>query len=96
MKQHNIKVFWQYYRSITAVNILFSAVMALITQNVFWMPILFTTIGIGAGILFFNYYFSNQYYFYHNMGYTRKKLAMNTFFVNLPIAAVVLALLIIA
>ena len=96
MAQHNTKVFWHYYRTITVVNVIFSVVMALFTQNIFWLPILFTTIGIGVGVLFFNYYFSNQYYFYHNMGYTRKKLVLNTLFVNLPMAAVVLTILLIA
>lgn len=95
MKQHNIKAFWHYYLTVTVVNVLFSAVMALFTQNVYWLPILFASIGIGTGVLFFNHYFANQYYFYHNLGYTRKKLALNTFFINLPIAIVVLAILLI-
>jgi hypothetical protein len=96
MAQLNIKAFLHYYKTITVINLVFSAIMALFTQNIYWFPILFSTFGIGVGILYFNYYFKNQYYFYHNLGYTRKKLALNTLFINLPISVVVLAIIVIA
>lgn len=95
MKQTNIKAFLHYYKTITAVNVIFSVIMALFTQNIYWLPILFSTFGIGVGVLYFNYYLKNQYYFYHNLGYTRKKLVLKTLFINLPISVVVLAILLI-
>ena len=91
MAQLNIKAFWEYYRTTTAINLAFSIIMAFFSQKAFWFPILFASFGIGVGILFFNYYYKKQYYFYHNLGYTQKRLALNTFFINLPIAAIMLA-----
>jgi len=89
MAQLNIRVFWAYYRATTAINLVFSIIMAFFSQKAFWFPIVFASFGIGVGILFFNYYYKKQYYFYHNLGYTRKRLALNTFLVNLPIAAII-------
>lgn len=88
-----MKAFWHYYRSTTGVNLAFSVMMAFFSQKAFWFPILFTTFGIGIGILYFNYYSKNQYYFYHNLGYTRLKLALHTFYINLPLAALILAII---
>ena len=93
MAQLNIRAFWQYYKITTAVNLVYSVLMALFIQKAFWFPILFASFGIGVGILFFNYYYKAQYYFYHNLGYTRKRLALNTFLVNLPIAVLLLAVI---
>jgi len=89
-----MKVFWHYYRIITLYNILFSIPTTLLTGNVYWLPILFCTFGMGAGILAFDYYFKQQYYFYHNMGLTRKKLTFMMLGVNTCIAAPALLLLI--
>ena len=93
MKQLNTRAFWQYYRTTIAINVMFSALMALFSLKAFWFPIQFTTFGILAGVLFFNYYYKQQYYFYHNLGYTRKQLVLNTFTINLPIAILLLALI---
>lgn len=93
MAQLHIRAFWQYYKTTTVINMVFSILMALFSQKAFWFPILFASFGIGVGVLFFNYYYKAQYYFYHNLGYTRKRLALNTFFVNLPIAVLLLALI---
>jgi hypothetical protein len=43
----------------------------------------------------YNFFFKDQYYFYHNMGYTKKKLALMTFGINLPTAAILLFLVLI-
>lgn len=96
MDQLNIKAFWHYYRIINIVNLVFSIMIAFFAQKAIWLPIVFSTIGIGAGILFFNYYFSPQYYFYHNLGYTRKKLALNTFCINLPLGVILLIIILLA
>ena len=90
-----MKTFWHYYRNINLVNILVSIFLAVFSQNIFWLPVLFGSFGIGIGILAFNYFFKHQYYFYHNMGYTKGQLALKTFYINLAIGAPVLALLII-
>jgi hypothetical protein len=90
-----MKAFWQYYLTVTLFNIIACIIAVAGTQNIYWLPVLFCTFGIAIGILVFNYFFKHQYYFYHNLGYTKQKLALKTLCINAIIAIPVLALLII-
>lgn len=95
MKHPNTKAFWLYYRITSIANLAFSAIFAAIKLDFIWLILIYGSFGTGAGILFFNYYYKNQYYFYHNLGYTRRKLAQNTFLVNIPILIIGLTLFLI-
>ncbi|MDV6166833.1 hypothetical protein R1T16_00245 [Flavobacterium sp. DG1-102-2] len=89
-----MKTFWHYYIKTTLVNLVASILLAFFSQNIYWLPILFATFGIALGILAFDYYYKHEYYFYHNMGYTRLTLALKTFYINLVIGVPVLTLII--
>jgi len=78
-----MRAFRHYYFTINLVNTCFSAITALITGRYIWFPILFCTIGIIAGVLFFNNFCRSQYYSYYNLGYTKQRLILTTFALNL-------------
>jgi hypothetical protein len=88
-----MRAFWNYYFTVNLVNFCFSAMAALISVNAKWLPILFCTAGIPVGILAYNTFFKNQYYFYHNLGYSRQKLAGMTFGFNLVPSLLLLIIL---
>ncbi len=72
----------RYYFTISAYNIVFSIICGIcigILRNSFpsflvWAIIIFFSIGSLAGILIFNTLTPNEYYCYHNLGYSRKML----------------------
>lgn len=96
MKQPKTRAFWHYYRITSIANLVYSSIFAAIKFDFIWLFLIYGTFGTGVGILFFNYYYKNQYYFYHNLGYTRRKLALNTFLVNIPLFIIGLILFIIS
>ena len=77
-----MRAFWNYYRTVNLLNILFS-IAAGFSGKFFWIPVMFCTAGLAFGIFAFNTFFRNQYYFYHNIGYTRLRLAKMMFIANL-------------
>ena len=90
-----MKLFFNYYKTVTLINLCFCLCAAILTLNVIWFPFLFCTLGIAVSMLGYNFFFKDQYYFYHNMGYTKKKLALMTFGINLLPAAILLFLVLI-
>ncbi len=88
-----MRAFWNYYFTINIVNCCFSLIVALVSAKAIWFPVLFCTMGIAVGTLAFNTFYKAQYYFYHNLGYTRKRLTFMTFVINL-FAGILMLLLI--
>ena len=84
-----MRAFWNYYRTVNLFNLVFSFA-AVISGKFIWIPVVFSTAGLAFGIFAFNTFFSSQYYFYHNIGNTRGKLAKMMFIVNLFPSAIVL------
>ncbi|MBE98959.1 MAG: hypothetical protein CMP77_03155 [Flavobacterium sp.] len=80
-----LRAFMQYYLAVNAVNISFCFLMLMFT-GLLWLPVLFCSIGIAVGIGSYNYFFSNQYYFYYNLGFTRRRLAIAVLACNFFIA----------
>ncbi|AWH85532.1 hypothetical protein HYN59_10605 [Flavobacterium album] len=88
-----MKAFWNYYITVNIVNCCFSLLVALFSLSAVWFPIIFCTIGIAVGIFTFNVFYKAQYYFYHNLGYTRQRLAFMTFGINLLPGLILLLLI---
>ncbi|WP_297332292.1 hypothetical protein [Flavobacterium sp.] len=86
------RAFLHYYIAVNSVNISFCLLMLMFT-NLMWLPFIFCTVGLAVGIVSYNYLFSNQYYFYYNLGFTRQKLAIAVLACNF-FAALLPALLI--
>ncbi len=52
--------------------------------------LIFGVFGTGLGVLAYNYFQKQQYYLYHNLGFTKRGLILKTWLVNLCITAVFL------
>jgi len=75
----------QYFITVNAFNLLFCAVLSIISGPAA-IPFIFCSGGLLAGLGLYHYYFKNQYYFYYNLGYTRTRLAFILLGVNILIA----------
>ncbi|WGK65791.1 hypothetical protein [Croceiramulus getboli] len=94
---------WKYYLDVTAYNTAISLLVGgwLAISNyslaigLLYGGFFFAVFGTGLGILAFNYFQSNQYYLYHNLGFTRKRLYLLSWLFNalLGIPLIVLALI---
>ena len=86
-----MRAFWNYYLTVNLFNIIFS-VAAGSSGKVVWIPVMFCTAGLAFGLFAFNTFFRNQYYFYHNIGYTKLRLAKMMFIANLIPSAILILL----
>ncbi|MEL7122673.1 MAG: hypothetical protein AAFO07_24715 [Bacteroidota bacterium] len=82
---------WKYYLDSTIFNLLFSILVALFF-GFFWGIILFASFGLIIGTICFAYFKKKEYYFYYNLGHTKKELILNNFKINMLIAIPLLAL----
>lgn len=80
-----MRAFFNYYFTVNLFNLI-ATVLFTMVASLYWLPILFCTFGLAAGLFAFEFFYKNQYYFYHNLGFTRKKLAVMTFSINAVIA----------
>ena len=84
----------QYYFDTTLFNLGFSVLISAYGGPL-WGAISFATFGTLIGFLVFAYFKNNEYYFYHNLGYTKKALMVKVWSINLSIAILLIALLVI-
>lgn len=85
-------VFWVYYKTVNLFNLIACILLAFIS-GLIWFPVLFCTVGLAIGFFAYNFYFKDQYYFYHNLGYTKKKLMVMMLVINAVIAIPLLVLI---
>ncbi len=92
--------FTRYYLELFIYNLSFSIVFALLkgamsglVPGVTWGVVCFALFGVFISERVFTYFKKKEYYFYHNMGYTRKTLLLKTWGVNMLIALPVILIL---
>lgn len=85
-----IKVVFKYYCDVNFFNLIYSCLFGVLFLNFFLVPIIFGSVGTVLGILSFNYFYNNEYYFYHNLGFTKKKLNLTVLFLNVCTLIIVL------
>ena len=75
----------KFYQDITIYNLGFSILIGLYTSFL-WGLAIFCTVGMFIGLVVFEAFRKNQYYFYYNMGVTKKRLLIYTWLINLLLA----------
>ena len=70
-----MRAFWSYYFTVNAVNFIASIIIAFMSGWQ-WLPLSLCSFGLGMGLLAYHIFYKSQYYFYHNLGYTKKRLAV--------------------
>jgi hypothetical protein len=73
---------WQFYLDVTKFGLAFY-VMSLIFMSPFFAALSFGIFGTFIGLIGFNQFHKNEYYTYHNLGYTKKRLLISTWIFNL-------------
>ena len=82
----------QYYFDTTLFNLGCSVLISAYGGPI-WGAISFATVGTLIGFLIFAYFKNNEYYFYHNLGYTKRALMVKVWSINLGIAVLSIGLL---
>lgn len=86
---------WKYYKDVSLyalaiccfIGIASSGAYASLSGGFLNVLLLFGVFGTGLGALAFTYFQKNQYYLYHNLGFTKKELIVKTWLVNFGLAA---------
>ena len=78
----NLRAHWQFYKTIFPFIAAFSLV-GIVALGVLWGFVLFATLGLWFGFIGFKNFRKEEYYFYHNLGFTKWNLVKNSFFINL-------------
>jgi len=89
---------WKYYKDVTFYSLAICCFIAIassptytsITGGLINTFLIFGVFGTWLGILAYHYFQKQQYYLYHNLGFTKKELMVKTWLVNLCITAVLL------
>lgn len=77
----------KYAIDINFINIPFSIILSIIS-GVIWGLISFVSFGILIGFLGFNVFKKNEYFLYHNLGYTKSHLIKMVLYLNIAMAIV--------
>lgn len=82
----------KYYFDLTRYNLGFSIIVGLIS-GVNAGLVSFGTFGMFVGLSLYRYFHNYQYYFYHNLGLSKRDLFSVTWVINFLIAALLLLLI---
>jgi hypothetical protein len=85
----NIGALLKYYTDVSLYSLGVSVIASLYT-SILWGFFLFCTLGVGIGLLCFQYFKKNEYYFYYNLGWTKWRLALLVVGINTVIAIPIL------
>jgi len=88
------RAFWKFYQD----NLIFNIPSALIFGMFFgilWGVLIFSSFGFLIGVIGYHYFYKEHYYFYYNIGWTRKKLMQQVFIVNFLIATFLISIILI-
>ncbi|MFI8380175.1 hypothetical protein [Leeuwenhoekiella sp. NPDC079379] len=80
---------WRLYRDITGYALLFTLVTLFFGSGIISI-ILFGILGTPAGYLAFNYFQKEEFYGYYNLGYTKSKLFLMTWLINLVLSPILI------
>lgn len=82
----------KFYLDVTKYNVLFSVLIGGLRGVIPGIACL-GTFGMIVGIICYEYYRSNQYYFYYNLGFTKLKLIATTWIINLIFSTLLLLII---
>ena len=76
---------WKYYTDVTIFNLGFSAIVGLFFGFI-WGLAMIPSFGGFIGLICFSYFKEKEYYFYHNLGYSKNYLMLSIWVANLLIS----------
>ena len=82
------ELFLKYYFDVTRYNLLFSFLVAILTQRLYAGVISFGTIGMIMSLIFYRHYQNIEYYFYLNAGLSKRGIILKTFKINFIISVI--------
>lgn len=88
-----MRVFIKYFLDINLFNVIYSILVGILFLTPKYIPICFGSFGTVVGYLSYNYFFKNEYYFYFNLGLTKKKLILLVWCLNLVISTIIFIIL---
>ena len=86
------RIFWKYYTDLTKFNLGLSLLIAFATSPVEGV-LLFLTGGMIISLIAYEYFHRDEYYLYHNLGFTRVRLALTSWLINIGLSLLIVAVL---
>jgi hypothetical protein len=83
-----MRIILKYFIDVNLFNIIYSILVGVIFLNPKYIPICFGSCGTFLGFLSYNYFYKNEYFFYFNLGYSKKKLFKIMWILNLIISII--------
>jgi uncharacterized membrane protein len=79
----------KFYWDVNSIN--FVVTLAFIFSfGILWGAVIFSSFGLLIGLLNFHYWKNQEYYLYHNLGYSKLKLFRIIFLLNIAISFLLL------
>ena len=88
------RAYWQFYKSIFPFIAIFS-ILVVMYVGLAWGFVLFATIGLLFGFIGFWFFYNDQFYFYYNLGLSKKRLFLSSFFINILVGVPIFSILIV-
>lgn len=86
-----MKVYWYYYKQILPVNIAITTVLAVAYIDLFY--VVFISFGFILSVFLHSFFNKNAKYVYYNLGYSKLRIVLHAFAINLLVGSVFLPLL---
>ena len=81
-----IRALWRYFIDLNTYNLAFALLLYLLLQlSLVYCLLSLISIGVCIGYLGFQYFKKDEYYFYYNLGFTKKKLLQWVWIMNIII-----------
>lgn len=80
------RAFWKYYLDLTKFNLGLSLLVTFAKSPAEGI-LLFLTGGMILSLIAYEYFHRNEYYLYHNLGFTRIRLVLTAWLFNLGISS---------
>ncbi|OXA95224.1 hypothetical protein SAMN06265346_1335 [Flavobacterium hercynium] len=84
-----LKVLFKYYCDVNFFNLIYTLLVGVLFLKFYYVPIVFASFGTFLGVLSYQYFYSNQYYFYYNLGLTKRRLNTFVFILNFLVSLLI-------
>ena len=83
-----MKIILKYFIDVNLFNFIYSILVGILFLTPKYIPICFGTLGTIIGYWSYNYFLKNEYFFYFNLGYSKKKLLLTVWCMNVLISII--------
>jgi len=84
-----MRIYWHFYKTILFINIFLSIALVLLLGNISFYASMFATVGYLVSVGIVRFFENSTMYLYYNLGYSRFRLQLVAFLLNLSVAIII-------